>query len=91
MMVKIRKKERQIIYKMWSSGSTQKEIADYLKISSSALRSELWKGFNGEVYLGGRRVYDPDLADRYSGISGRAAYRKEIFPKTIQHNEGEYK
>ena len=70
-MVKITMKERQIIYKMWSRGSTQKEIAEAIKVSPSALRSEMSKGYTGQFYTGGRRIYDPERAEQCSGLMGR--------------------
>lgn len=75
-MPKITWKERQIIYRMWTAGATQKEIIDALHVAPNTLRSEMYKGFTGERYTGGRRVYDPELAERNSGPIGRANYRK---------------
>ena len=70
-MVKITMKERKIIYEMWSDGATQKEIAAAINVSPSSLRSELAKGYTGEFYIGGRRIYDPERAEQCSGIMGR--------------------
>ena len=60
---------------MWTHGSTQKEIAEAIHVSPSTLRNEMLKGFHREIYMGGRRVYDPHLAERNSGTVGRSSYR----------------
>ncbi|HIX89954.1 MAG TPA: helix-turn-helix domain-containing protein [Candidatus Agathobaculum pullicola] len=70
-MTKITQRERQIIFQMWKDGATQKEIAEAIKVSPSALRSEMSKGYTGERYIGGRRVYDPMRAELCSGPMGR--------------------
>ena len=75
-MTKITQRERQIIFQMWKDGATQKEITDALHVSLNTVRSELFKGFTGERYIGGRRIYDPELAERNSGPIGRANRRK---------------
>ena len=84
-MAKITMKEREIIYEMWTHGSTQKEIAEAIHVSPSTLRNEMFKGFTGESYMGGRRVYDPHLADRNSGTVGRSSYRKFLQEQEAGH------
>ena len=74
-MAKITMKEREIIYEMWTHGSTQKEIAEAIHVSPSTLRNEMFKGFTGEIYMGGRRVYDPLLHVRNSVTVGISSYR----------------
>ena len=37
-----------------------------------------FKGYNGQIYPGGRPVYDPDLAERCSNSHGRQAYREQM-------------
>ena len=84
-MIKITQKERQVIYQMWKDGATQKEIAKAIKVSPSALRSEMSKGYTGERYIGGRRVYDPMRAELCSGPMGRPR-RKLLAEQEVSHN-----
>ena len=72
---RITDEDRRIIYEMWTNGYTQVEIAEALHISVGSLRNEMLKGFNGEFYVGGRKVYDPNLASRYTGKAGRSRFR----------------
>ena len=70
-MIKITQKERQVIYQMWKDGATQKEKTEASRLTPSVLRSEMAKGYTGERYIGGRRVYDPMRAELCSGPMGR--------------------
>lgn len=84
-MTKITQRERQIIFQMWKDGATQKEITEVLHVSLNTLRSELFKGFTGQRYIGGRRIYDPELAERNSGPIGRANHRKFLKEQEAGH------
>lgn len=85
-IAKITWKERQIIYRMWTAGATQKEIIDALQVAPNTLRTEMYKGFTGECYIGGRRIYDPELAERNSGPISRANRRKLLSEQEVSHN-----
>ena len=47
-------------------------------LNVNTIRNELCKGYNGQIYPGGRPVYDPELAERCSNSHGRQAHREQM-------------
>lgn len=54
--------ERQKIQSLWESGASVKEIAEILKLSGSAIYTELRRGYDGTRLPDQRRRYDAELA-----------------------------
>ena len=66
---------RQRIYEMW--------IAGY----AHTVKSELERGYTGDIYIGGRKVYDPDRASAIAKMvkAGRPPVR--IVPPVVLGKE----
>ena len=77
-MAKVTHEMRKIIYEMWRTGASKKAISEHLDLNVNTIRNELCKGYNGQIYPGGRPVYDTDLAERCSNSHGRQAYREQM-------------
>ena len=77
-MAKVTHEMRKTIYEMWRTGASKKDISEHLKLNVNTIRNELCKGYNGQIYPGGRPVYDPELAERCSNSHGRQAHREQM-------------
>ena len=53
---------RQRIYEMWIAGYKVANIAADLGVNDHTVKSELERGYTGDIYIGGRKVYDPERA-----------------------------
>lgn len=83
-MNRITDEMREKIYEMWTSGYSKHAIAEEIGVTETTMRTELWKGFTGDLYVGGREVYDPKRASLASGKSGRARIRTgHMLPPTV--------
>ena len=77
-MAQVTHEMRKTIYEMWRTGASKKDISEHLKLNVNTIRNELCKGYNGQIYSGGRPVYDPELAERCSNSHGRQAHREQM-------------
>lgn len=53
---------RQRIYEMWIAGYKVANIAEDLGVTHHTITNELKRGYTGDIYIGGRKVYDPERA-----------------------------
>ena len=65
---------RQRIYEMWIAGYKVANIAADIGVNDHTVKSELERGYTGDIYIGGRKVYDPDRASAIAKYGkGRAS------------------
>lgn len=78
---------RQRIYEMWISGYKVANIAADIGVNAHTVKSELERGYTGDIYIGGRKVYDPDRASAIAKMvkAGRPPVR--IVPPVVLGKE----
>lgn len=78
---------RQRIYEMWIAGYKVANIAADLGVNDHTVKSELERGYTGDIYIGGRKVYDPDRASAIAKMvkAGRPPVR--IVPPVVLGKE----
>lgn len=78
---------RQRIYEMWIAGYKVANIAADLGVNAHTVKSELERGYTGDIYIGGRKVYDPDRASAIAKMvkAGRPPVR--IVPPVVLGKE----
>ena len=80
---------RQRIYEMWIAGykvaNTSQPTSDVC--NAHTVKSELERGYTGDIYIGGRKVYDPDGASAIAKMvkAGRPPVR--IVPPVVLGKE----
>ncbi len=78
---------RQRIYEMWIAGYKTAQIAEDLEVSFHTVESELKRGYTGDIYIGGRKVYDPERASVVAKMVQAGLPAARIVPPVVLGRE----